>query len=774
MPCDRTEYLRAEIRRHDRLYYVEARPEIGDADYDALYRELEALERAHPEWLTPDSPTQRVGGAPLSAFRQVRHNPPMMSLDKTHSRGDLIDFDAFLHRQLPDEVWDYVVEPKVDGVAFSLLYEKGLLTRAATRGNGEVGDDITANVKTIRSIPLSLPNAPELLEVRGEVYMTRTGFAELNRREEEAGREPFMNPRNAAAGSLKQLDPREVARRPLDAVIYAVGAVKGADFPSHGGMLKHFADWGFKTPPWQRLCVDIHAVLAAIDELEAQRHNFPFEIDGAVIKVNRRDLYAKLGATAKSPRWARAFKYEPERAETRIWKITVQVGRTGVLTPVAELDPVLLAGSEIARATLHNADEIARKDIRIGDRVWLVKAGDVIPAIESVLVEKRDGSEAAFVMPSACPECNGPVARLDDEVAHRCTNPACPAQRVGRLEHFASRDALDLRAIGGKVAEALVTQGWVKDPLDLFALTLPQLEDFRIGDASGVTRKFGKNAQTALEALDAARSLTLDRWLFATGIPNVGVTVAEQIASAHARFSDLPKSKVLADVLRLNDCYERAAAENPRSTLNRPKDEAEREERQTRFNRTCGEIGVLGDDLVAAGVATKTPATALPPQYLCVIKTEAAKAVLNFFSSDYGKRYLERLLALGIDPQAKTKSGAAAHAPLTGKTFVLTGTLSLPRSEYAERIKAAGGLVQDAVSKNTRYLVTGAEAGGSKLSKARTLGTEILDEAGLLMLLADGPSPVPVSPPPATQLPEPKPAPAPSSTVPFQQQELFF
>ena len=767
MSDPRLEQLRAEIRRHDRLYYVEARPEIGDADYDALYRELEALERTHPEWLTPDSPTQRVGGAPLSAFKQVRHNPPMMSLDKTHSRADLTDFDTFLHRQLPDEVWDYVVEPKIDGVAFSLLYEKGLLARAATRGSGEVGDDITANVKTIRSIPLSFADAPELLEVRGEVYMTRAGFAELNRREEESGREPFMNPRNAAAGSLKQLDPREVARRPLDAVIYAAGAVKGADFPSHGGMLKQFADWGFKTPPWQRLCVDIHAVLAAIDELEAQRHEFPFEIDGSVVKVNRRDLYAKLGATAKSPRWARAFKYEPERAETRIWKVTVQVGRTGVLTPVAELDPVLLAGSEIARATLHNADEIARKDIRIGDRVWVVKAGDVIPAIESVLAEKRDGTEAVFVMPSACPECGGIVARIGEEVAHRCTNPACPAQRVGRLEHFASRDALDIRAIGGKVAEALVAQARVKDPLDLFSLTLPQLEDFRIGDGVTGTRKFGKNAQTALEALDAARTLPLDRWLFATGIPNVGVTVAEQIASAHARFSELQNSPILTSVLRLNELYDLASTVNPRSTLLRPRDEAEREERQVRFNRICGEIGVLGDDLVAAGVATKTPATALPPQYMCAIKTEAANAVLSFFASGYGKSYLERLLALGIDPQAKAKTAAAADAPVSGVTFVLTGTLSLPRNEYADRIKAAGGIMQDAVSKNTRYLVAGAEAGAAKIAKARSLGTTVLDESGLLALLSDISVPAPAASQPSAPS-KPKPA-----TAPYRQQELF-
>ncbi|HOR97994.1 MAG TPA: NAD-dependent DNA ligase LigA [Kiritimatiellia bacterium] len=767
MNRERLEHLRAEIRRHDHLYYVEARPEIGDADYDALYRELEALERAHPEWVTPDSPTQRVGGAPLDAFRQVRHDPPMMSLDKTHSRGDLTDFDAFLRRQMPDEVWDYVVEPKIDGVAFSLVYARGALTRAATRGNGEVGDDITANIRTLRSIPLVLRDAPSLLEVRGEVYMTREGFAALNRRMEEAGREPFMNPRNAAAGSLKQLDPREVARRPLDAVLYAAVDGSGVEFPTHGGLLARLAEWGFRTPPWQRLCVDIQAVLDAIDELQSLRHAFPFEIDGAVIKVNRRDLYARLGSTAKAPRWARAFKYEPERATTRIGSVTVQVGRTGVLTPVAELTPVLLAGSEIARATLHNADEIARKDIRIGDRVWIVKAGDVIPAVESVQTEERDGTERVFVMPSVCPECGGAVVRLEGEVAHRCTNPACPAQRVGRLEHFASRDALDIRGIGGKVAEALVAQEWVRDPLDLFDLTLPQLEAFRIGDEQSGTRKFGKNAQTALQSLEAARTLPLDRWLFATGIPSIGVTVAEQIASVHKNFSSLAESPILQAVLRLDELYAQATTVNPRSTANRPKDEAEREERQNLFNRICGEIGVTGDALVAADAATRTPGSTLPPYYTCKIKPEAAKAVLAFFASEYGARYLQRLKDLGIDPCARPKP-AAVEGPLAGLTFVLTGTLSQPRRTLAARIRTAGGTVQDTVTRQTRYLVAGTDAGGVKCDKARALGTEILDEAGLESLLGGTPQNTPPTPPPSAT-----PTPPPGAQAAYRQTELF-
>ena len=765
---NRLEFLRSEINRHDRLYYVEARPEIGDADYDALYRELEALEREHPEWVTPDSPTQRVGGAPLTAFQQVRHAPPMMSLDKTHSRGDLAEFDMFIRRQLPDEVWDYVLEPKVDGVAFALLYEKGVLVRAATRGNGEVGDDITANVRTIRSIPLALADAPDMLEVRGEVYMSRDGFAALNRREEEAGREPFMNPRNAAAGSLKLLDSREVAARPLDAILYALGAVRGAAFPTHAALLRRLAQWGFKTPPWQRLCVDMQAVFAAIDELQTLRHSLPFETDGAVIKVNRRDLYDRLGATAKSPRWARAFKYEPERALTRIREITVQVGRTGVLTPVAELEPVLLAGSEIARATLHNADEIARKDIRIGDRVWVVKAGDVIPAIESVATDQRTGEEQVFVMPSACPVCGGEVMRLEGEVAHRCVNPACPAQQINRLEHFASRNALDIRALGESVAEALVAQGKVSTPLDLYALTLPQLETLMTGDAETGLRKFGKNAQTVLDALEAARGLTLDRWLFATGIPNVGVTVAENIALAHDDYFSLAESPTLRDVIRLEALDKEIVHINPRSTKNPPRTDAERHARHGQYLRLCGEIGVIGDALVERGLARKKAGTSLPPEYIVDIKVESAKSVLHFFASDYGKAWVGRMRELGINPRSPEKRTAAADAPLAGLTFVLTGTLSQPRNAFAERIEAAGGTVQDAVSKATRYLVAGADAGGTKLNKAKSLGTEIIDEAQLEALLNGSASQGSASRPRDAQHGE-----TPCATNEYRQEELF-
>ena len=685
----RIDWLCREIDRHDRLYYVEAKPVIGDRDYDLLYNELLDLEKRYPQFLNPDSPTRRVSGAPIGAFEQVRHDPPMQSLDKTHSKDELLDFDEFIRKTV--EGFTYLVEPKIDGVSMSLRYENRRLVRAATRGNGIVGDDVTQNVRTIKAVPLTLPeSAPETLEVRGEVYMTRDGFAALNERLEDAGGEPFANPRNACAGSLKQLDPRVVARRPLDIVLYNAGGVGCDSFPRHSEMIAAFRSWGFPVAPWSKFCKTIEDVFAAIDELERMRHSFRFEIDGAVVKIDERRFYDVLGATAHGPRWARAYKYAPERAETTLESITVQVGRTGILTPVAELKPVELAGSVIARATLHNADQIARQDIRIGDRVWLVKAGDVIPAIESPIAEKRTGAEKVFEMPSACPVCGGEVVRLEGEVATRCINPACPAQLCRRLEHFASRNALDLKALGGKIADVLVEKGVVKDPLDLFELDYAALSMLDVGE-NGASRKFGKNAMNLRDAVDAAKKLPLERWLFAIGIPQVGVTVAKDIAAEHAKFSDLPDSAVLKNVIE-ND-------------------------------------------------AKKGRERKILP-----IKVEAAKAVLAFFYGDYGQAFLKRMLDLGIDPVRTESAPKATEGPLVGAGCVLTGSLSRPRTEYAKMIEAAGGIVQSAVTSRTRYLIAGANVGATKTEKARALGTEVIDEAKLLELLGASSTPAPAAP----------------------------
>ena len=685
----RIDHLVEEINRNDRLYYVEARPVIADADYDRMYEELIALEKEFPELKDPNSPTVRVSGAPIDGFEQVRHDPPMKSLDKCYEKGDLLQFDAFLRREMPGGAeWHYVVEPKIDGVSMSLLYEDRRLVRAATRGNGEVGDDVTQNVRTIRSIPKTLPeDAPALLEVRGEVYMTRDGFVKLNESLDEAGRQTFMNPRNACAGSLKLLDPKMVATRPLDMVVYNAGGAGCDGFGSHTEMIEAFRRWGFPVTPWNRTVSTIEEAIAAIDELGGMRHNFRFEIDGAVLKVNERSLYGDLGATAHSPRWARAYKYAPERAETVLRGITVQVGRSGVLTPVAELEPVELAGSVISRATLHNADQISEQDVRVGDHVWLVKAGDVIPAIDGVIKEKRTPDIVPYVFPSACPVCGGPVERLEGEVATRCVNPGCPAQLQRRLQHFASRNALDIKALGGRVSDLLVEKGLVKDPLDLFTLDYVALQDLDVGEA-GAPRKFGRNALNMKSAVDAARDMPLDRWLFATGISNVGATVARDIAEAHEKMSDIPGSAVLLEVLA----------------------NAELKGKERRI---------------------------LP------IKVEAARAVLGFFDSEYGKSYLTRLLALGIDPKRAVAEEKAKEGPLVGAGCVLTGSLSRPRSEYAKLIELAGGIVQSSVTGKTRYLVAGANVGATKTEKAKALGTEVIDEEKLKELLGLTASPEP-------------------------------
>lgn len=671
----RIDELRRLIEKANRDYYDLQQPTVGDRDYDLWEAELLRLEDANPEFRDASSPVRKVAGGVSEGFAKVTHHPPMQSLDKTHAKAELAEFDAFIRKTVAG--FTYVVEPKIDGISLSLRYSGGRLVQAATRGNGAIGDDITANVRTIRTIPRMLPpDAPRELEVRGEAYMTREGFVELNRRQAEAGLEEFANPRNACSGSLKQLDPKVTAQRPLDVIIYNAGGVGCDGFASHSEMIAAFRTWGFPVAPWSARCRTMDEVFAAIDALQEKRHSFRFEIDGAVVKIDERRFYEPLGATAHGPRWARAYKYEPERAETVVEAITVQVGRTGILTPVAELRPTELAGSTIARATLHNADQIARQDIRIGDHVWLVKAGDVIPAIDSVIVEKRSGAERIFAMPTACPVCGGAVVREAGEVAVRCVNPACPAQLARRVEHFASRNALDVKALGEAVVDALVEKRMIADPLDLFTLRVVDLYALEI---SG--HRFGKNAQTAKDALEAAKSLPLHRWLFAIGIPNVGVTVAKDIAAAHERFSQISDSPVLKEVLA-NDARK-------------------------------------GKD-----------------RQILKIKVEAARAVLNFFASDYGRSFASRMSELGIDPVSERPTAVRAAGPLVGAGCVLTGTLSRPRGDYARLIEAAGGIVQSAVTSKTRYLVAGANVGATKTEKARALGTEVIDEARLRELLS--------------------------------------
>ncbi|MCP5487999.1 MAG: NAD-dependent DNA ligase LigA [Verrucomicrobia bacterium] len=528
--ADRIEQLRRELNRHNDLYYQQAAPEISDQAFDALMKELQDLETLHPEYDSPDSPTRRVGGKPLTEFSSVQHLKPMMSLENTYDPEELRKFDQRVRKLTGQTSVAYGVEPKVDGVSLSLRYENGLMTLAATRGDGTTGDDITANVRTIRSIPLKLKLAdpPALVEVRGEVYLSREAFLKLNQEREAAGSPQFANPRNATAGSLKLLDSAEVARRPLAAVFYATGALEGVSFSSHASEITWLQQAGLPIPQLYWDCNGIEDVLERVRELERREAELPYDVDGAVVKVNDLSLWEILGATAKAPRFAIAYKYSHEQVETRLKAITVQVGRTGILTPVAELEPVFLAGSTIARATLHNEEEIQRKDIRVGDTVVIEKAGQVIPAVVRVVMEKRPAESAPYNLPESlghrCPVCHGPIHRDPEFVAWRCENMACPAQLKRSIAHFASRKAMDIEGLGDKLIDQLVDSGLVTSHVDLFHLTSDQL--------AGLERMGPKSAANLVQALADCKTRDLWRLLHGLGIPHVGEGAARKLADA--------------------------------------------------------------------------------------------------------------------------------------------------------------------------------------------------------------------------------------------------
>ena len=700
------EELRDEIRRHDRLYYEEAAPIISDREYDRLYKELVDLETQFPDLATPDSPTQRVGGKPLKAFEQVPHLIPMLSLDNTYSEEEVKNFYARIQRLLPNEKIPVVIEPKVDGVAVSLIYENGRLRQAATRGDGTVGDDITQNIRTIRSVPERLRGAaPKLLEARGEVYMHKRGFEKLNEERRKVGLPLFANPRNAAAGSLKQLDPAIVAKRPLGVVLYGTGATKGVDVDVHSEIFPLLKKLGLPATERWWVAKSVEEILEAIHELDGIRHKFAYQTDGAVVKVNSFAQRERLGFTAKSPRWAIAYKYEAERVETRLNDIVIQVGRTGILTPVAMLEPVLVSGSTVGRATLHNEDEIKRKDIRIGDTVVLEKAGEVIPAGVEVVKSKRPRDAKPFDFAKhihgKCPVCGGPIRRDPQFVAWRCENLQCPAQTTRRVEFFAARSALDIESVGGIVADKLVESGLVREALDLFELKTEQLAKLNLG-TDEEPRVFGeKNATKAIRAIERARTLPLSRWLFALAIPDVGRTTATQLAHFHETIEDVANSPLLKDVLQYHQ---------------------KREEKE--------DAKEIADRLIQTGFAKPSKSKAEKSRGITTeVGPVVAKSVLDFFASAAGKKTLRRIKELGIHPNAeKVSAKKAAELPLAGKTFVLTGTLpSMTREEATEKIEALGGHITGSVSKKTDYVLAGAEP-GSKFDKAKELGVRIIDE----------------------------------------------
>ena len=756
--------LAAELRRHDHAYYVLARPEVSDREYDQLFRELQELERQHPELATATSPTQRVGGAPTDGFRRVAHLQPMLSLDKVEAsdhptreeepdrerrnreqdRRTLAEFRAFdasIRKQLGRDDVGYVMEPKVDGVSISVHYRHGKLELGVTRGDGQFGDDITANLRTLRSIPLELdlPNPPALLEVRGEAYMATAEFDALNARLAAAGEKAFPNARNATAGALKQLDPKLVAQRPIRAVFYAVGACDGISFTAHAEMLESLAKFGLPTQKLWWTCRDMDEVLsrydadvvAGYDEDRDLRRQLPYEIDGVVIKVNTLADWARIPGRSRAPGYAIVHKPVPwiTPAETVLRAITVQVGRTGVLTPVAELEPVFVQGSTIARATLHNEDEIRRKDIRLGDTVVIRKAGMVIPEVFEVVKTKRPEGADEFDLfahvGGKCPACGGTIAKEKlageaEEVAWRCQNVAgCPAQLTRRVEYFAQRKALDIESLGGIVAEKLVERGLVREPLDLFELTVERLGKLNLG-TDDEPRTFGeKNATKVIEALQRAKTAPLHRWIHALAIADVGEATAYQLAQTHESLEALASSGVLRDIRDLGAKEIERQEISPRSRKNPPKDEAEKTAREVRESELRAEIAALESRLAAGGLKARMPE----------VGPVAAASVLDYFASAAGSATLARIAQLGITPQGTPVTAVApSTGPFAGKTCVLTGTLStMTRDEAGALIRQGGGTVSGSVSKKTDFVIAG-ESAGSKLDKARELGVAILSE----------------------------------------------
>ena len=784
--------LSAEIRRHDHAYYVEGRQVISDREYDLLFKELQELEKNFPDLITPESPTQRVGGAPSEKFTRVKHLVPMLSLDKVQAsdhptkdeepdrdkRNRLQDektleelraFDTTIRKHLGRDKVQYIIEPKVDGVSLSGHYRNGKFDLGVTRGDGTEGDDITTNLKTVRGIPLELncKNSPALLEVRGEAYIAIKEFDALNAKFAAEGEKAFPNARNATAGTLKQLDPKLVAQRPIRAVFYAVGKIEGIEFQTHSEMLEALAKFGLPTQKLWWVCDGIEEVLkvyrdkivAHYDEDKDLRRQLPYEIDGIVLKVNTLADWANIPGRSRSPGYAIVHKPVPwiTPAETILKAITVQVGRTGVLTPVAELEPVFVQGSTISRATLHNEDEIHRKDIRIGDTVVIRKAGMVIPEIFEVMKTKRPAGAEEFDLfkhvGGKCPVCGGAIAKdkiktgradlpvsLDvgaaqqhrpaekEEVAWRCQNIAgCPAQLTRRVEYFAQRRALDLESLGGIVAEKLVERGLVKEPLDLFDLKLEVLGKLNLG-TDDEPRTFGeKNATKILDALQHAKTAPLSRWIHALAIADVGEATAKQLAATHESLDALADSEVLRDIRDLGAKESERAEVSPRSRKNPPKDEADKAHREQRDADLKTQIAEIESRLEAGGLKAK----------LVEVGPVAAASVMDFFASTAGKKILQRIRELGITPQNEKVSIAAPTGVFAGKTFVLTGTLpSLTREKATAKIEAGGGKVSGSVSKKTDFVLAGEEA-GSKLTKAQELGVKILDEAEFLKMCGE-------------------------------------
>lgn len=668
--------LAGEIARHDAAYYQQDAPVISDAEYDDLRRELLALEAEHPELKSKASPSQKVGAAPVAAFGKVKHRVPMLSLDNAFSEEDLVDFIARARRflSLPEqEPMAFVCEPKIDGLSFSVRYEKGVLMQAATRGDGEAGEDITANLRTLADIPENLHGNgwPEVLELRGEVYMCKADFLKLNEAQAAKDEKIFANPRNAAAGSLRQLDPAITALRPLRAFVYGFGEASAPIADSQHGMLQRLREWGLPVNPDSQLAPDESAVLAYREALGQRRGGLAYDIDGVVIKLDRFDWQSRLGSSARAPRWAIAFKFPAEQVYTRLKNITIQVGRTGTLTPVAELEPVNVGGVMVARATLHNEDEIARKDVRIGDRVLVQRAGDVIPQIVGVDMTQRPAGVAAYMFPDYCPECGSEAVREEGEVARRCTGGlVCPAQAVERIRHFVSRDAMDIEGLGAKQVQFFWDLELIRTPVDIFTLEARDRETL-----TPLSRREGwgtLSAQKLFAAIAARREVVLSRFIYGLGIRHIGEVTARQLAR-HYGTGEVWRAAMrqLAEEKEASPAY----------------------------------AELVGLDGIADTVAT---------------------ALVEFFHEAHNREVVDGLLHhIALLPEEAIASGGR----LAGQTLVFTGTLSsMSRAEAKAVAERLGAKVASSVSSSTTMLVAGEDA-GSKAKKAAELGVKVINEA---------------------------------------------
>ena len=677
----RIDELKARIREADRAYYVLDSPVLSDAEYDRLMRDLVALEEAHPELATPDSPTRRVSGEPSEKFAKVEHREPMLSLGNVTTDEELDEFDVRVHRMLdlpPEAPVEYVCEPKLDGLAVELVYLDGELAVGSTRGDGAVGEDVTANLRTVGGLGANAGvlkrlqgDPPARLEVRGEVLLQKEHFEAMNRLLDRQGSPLFANPRNAAAGSLRQLDWRITATRPLSFIAYEALAPGGPAWKTHREKLEALARLGFATNPENRLCQGVAEVKRWKDEMAERRFALPYDTDGLVVKVNDLDLQKRLGAASKFPRWAAAFKYPPQEETTRVERIWASVGRTGVLTPVAEVTPVRLGGATVSRATLHNEDELRRKDVRIGDMVLIRRAGEVIPEVVKPILERRTGAEREYVFPSNCPVCGARVVREEGEKVHRCTGAACPAQLVGRLTHFGQRRALDVDGLGEAVAAALVANGHVRDFADLYALPGETWEAMEIAETkTGSTVRLGvPRTKRIRDALEKSKRASLRRLLFGLGIPQVGEATATTLARHFQTFD--------------------------------------------RF------LAATKDALIQ----------------IRDIGPETARDIRAWIDEPQNRRVVDRLIEAGLRPEREETPRGGSFA---GKTVVLTGSLTkLSRDEAKAEIERRGGKVSGSVSRKTDLVVEGEEA-GSKAAKARELMVKVVGEEEFLRMLEEG------------------------------------